>query len=250
MRLFNASKRFALAFAFSSLLAFANTIEFNLTASSGLAVGNLPQSVVVPTFPSLTVSGWKISEVALGTWISTNVILNNRNQAPDDRGLGVCSDAANCPATGNGTINEIDNDNGYFEVIRMDFGVQTFVNAIGLSSLDSGAKDHFAIFGSSMATPNLNTQATLLAKGSSLNFPVNPSVNINASYRYFFVSTQFDNMVGRENTSPALVLTDADFLLQSVNYTAVPEPGLGAIIGLAVLALGIRKYRHRIDPSR
>src|ERR1700687_4742516 len=120
----------------SAFAAQAATINF----STALAAGGI------------TITGWDVAK-ANGTLWSNNVILNNRREAPDDMGLGVCSVPTNCPTTGHGDNNEIDNNGSTFEVIRLDFGSSTMVTSIGLGSLDSGLKDGFAIFGSNTAVP-------------------------------------------------------------------------------------------------
>lgn len=208
----------ALAGALSLFNAQAATINF----STALPLGHQGQSVTVG---GVTASGWDVSKTNNAIWIDDGVILNNRNEGPDELGLGVCL-SSNCPTTGNGNINEIDNNGSTFEVVRLDFGVATFVNSIGLSSLDSGLKDGFAIFGSNTATPTISS-LTAIAQGTNTSAgSVTPIITIDETYRYFFVTS-----LKRATTD-----SGSDFLLASV--TTTPEPYTSAMLGLGLLGIG------------
>jgi hypothetical protein len=195
----------------------ATTINF----ATALSAGNKAQSLTVG---GVTASAWVVSKTD-GTWSSQGVILNNRNEGSTELGLGVCF-SSNCPSTGNGNINEIDNNGLTFDVIQLDFGVSTFVKSIGLSSLDSGLKDGFAIFGSN--TPQTLSSLTAIAQGtnSTVGPSVTPIININQSDRYFFVTSK----------NRGVNDTGSDFLLESV--TTAPEPYTSAMLGLGLLAIG------------
>ncbi len=215
-----------------SVAASGTTINF----STALAAGNLAQSV---STGGLTVSAWTVNKTT-GAWVSTGVILNNRQESPDDRGLGVCL-ASNCPATGNGDVNEIDNNGSTFDVIRIDLGSVAFLSTIGLSSLDGGAKDGFAIFGSNIALPTLSS-LTPIAQGTNLSVgQVNPIININQTNRYFFV-TPLGRTVNDSNS---------DYLFLSAN--TVPEPYTAATLAIGLLAIGalrLRTTRRRATQSK
>lgn len=192
--------------------------------STALSLGHQPESI---TISGITVSGWTVNKTT-GVWISDGVILNNRRELPDELGLGVCL-SSNCPPTGNGNLNEIDNNGSTFDVIRLDFGVASFLDAVGLSSLDSGTKDGFAIFGSNTARPDLTSTTSLVAIASGTNQSIghiDPIINVNQTFRYFFV-TPLNRGVNDSNS---------DFLLASVN--AVPEPYTAATLGFGLLAVG------------
>jgi hypothetical protein len=213
----------------TSLPANATTINF----STSLPGGHQGESV---TAGGVIASAWDVSKTNNAVWIDDGVILNNRQEGPDELGLGVCL-ASNCPTSGNGDINEIDNNGSTFEVIRLDFGVSTFVNSIGLSSLDSGLKDGFAIFGSNTAQPTLSS-LTAITQGTNTSVgSVTPTITINQSDRYFFVTSLKRGV----NDS------GSDFLLASV--TTAPEPYTSAMLGLGLLAIGAT-LRLRIAKQR
>lgn len=219
------------------LLASSPANATTITFSTALSAGNLTESVMVS---GMTVSAWTANKTT-GAWVSEGVILNNRQEAPDDLGLGVCL-TSNCPATGSGAINEIDNNGSTFEVIRLDFGATTFVDSIGLSSLDSSTKDGFAIFGSNTAQPILSS-LTAIAQGTNSSVgSINPMITINQSDQYFFVTS-----LNRETGA-----SGSDFLLESV--TTAPEPYTSAMLGLGLLAIGaalrLRIARQRNEESK
>jgi hypothetical protein len=217
-----------------SFAAKATTIDF----ATALTAGNKGQSVTVG---GVTASAWVVSKTVATSWVSTGVILNNRNEGPSELGLGVCF-SSNCPATGNGNINEIDNNGSTFDVIQLDFGVATRVNSIGLSSLDSGLKDGFAIFESNTATPNLSLMTPWVQGTNQSVGSVEPIIPVNQTFRYFFVTS-----MNRGTGS-----TGSDFLLESV--TTTPEPYTSAMLGIGLLAIGaalrLRMARQRTDESK
>jgi hypothetical protein len=210
----------------------ATTINF----STALPAGHLSESVSVG---GVTVSGWVVSKSNNAIWSLDGVILNNRQEGPSELGLGVCipTMATPCPTTGGGNINEIDNNGSTFDVIRLDFGATTWVSSIGLSSLDSGLKDGFAIFGSNTAQPTFSSLTSIVQGTNSSAGSVTPIVNVNQSNRYFFV------------TSLKRGITDSgsDFLLASV--TTAPEPYTPGMLGIGLLAIGAA-LRLRIGKQR
>jgi hypothetical protein len=215
----------------------------SINFSTALAAGNLAQSV---TTGGITISGWDVSK-ANGTLWSNGVILNNRREAPDDLGLGVCSLPSNCPTTGNGDNNEIDNNGTKFEVIRLDFGSSTLVTSIGLGSLDGGLKDGFAIFGSNTALPNLSMLTALVQGTNQSAGSVDPVLSINQSFRYFFVAPK----------DRGAYSSDSDFLLRSVSTgvtpSSVPEPVTCGMLGVGLVGLvalrGVRTLACRVETS-
>jgi len=226
-----------LALFIGSFNAKATTINF----STALPAGHQGESVTVG---GITASAWIVSKADGTSWISNGVILNNRQEGPSELGLGVCvpTTATPCPATGSGNINEIDNNGSTFEVIQLDFGVATRVNSIGLSSLDSGLKDGFAIFEGNTATPNLSLM-TPFAQGTNQSVgSVEPIIPVNQTFRYFFV-TSMNRGIGSSGS---------DFLLESV--TTTPEPYTSAMLGIGFLAIGaslrLRVARQRTKESK
>lgn len=224
------------AIVFVCLIGAASANATSVTFSTALSAGNLPESVTVG---GITVTGWDVSKTNGNLW-SNNVILNNRRESPDDVGLGVCTSRYNCPATGNGNINEIDNNGSTFEVIRLDFGTATDVQYIGLSSLDSGLKDGFAIFGSNTALPNLSNMTALASGTNQSEGTVNPIINLNDTYRYFFVTS----------LNRGISSTGSDFLLESVStgvhVTNTPEPYTAGMLAFGLLGL----VMYRIASAR
>ncbi len=209
----------ALAGMIASSSVYATTINF----STALPAGHQGESVTVG---GVTASAWVVSKANNAVWSLDGVILNNRQEGPSELGLGVCF-ASNCPASGNGDVNEIDNNGNTFDVVRLDFGVSTFVKSIGLSSLDSGLKDGFAIFGSNTALPTLSSLTAIVQGTNTSAGSVTPIINVNQSDRYFFVTSM------KRGASDS----GSDFLLASV--TTAPEPYTSAMLGLGLLAIGL-----------
>lgn len=175
--------------------------------------------------------------------------LFQRNEAPDDLGLGVCNSfddgGASCLATltGNGENNEIDNNGGTQDVIRLDFGAIASGLGVVLNSLDGTIEniDNFQIFRSNLVNPTLADNGStvfLLASGSeSSPGGVNPVIQLAGSYRYLYVTTSTGS-------------GDDDFLVRSATGPVgpVPEPASLALLaaGLAGMAgAGAWKKRRR-----
>jgi PEP-CTERM motif len=188
---------------------------------------------------TITVTAWTINGGSF-----TVQHLFQRNEGPDDRGLGVCNsldDQASCLSTltGNGDNNEIDNNGGHQDVIRLDFGTIATGLSVVLNSLDGtvGNIDNFQIFGSNLVNPTLAPSASvfLLASGSeSSSGGVDPVVPLSGSYRYLYITTSTGS-------------GDDDFLVRSATGR-VPEPASLALLaaGLAGLAgAGAWKGRRR-----
>jgi hypothetical protein len=212
------------------LLGGASIKATTIDLSSALPAGNLPDSETVGGF---TMTGWTVSKANNTIWSNLNVILNNRLDLPNDSGIGVCSPLTppSCPTSGSGNINEIDNNGTTFEVLRFDFNTPTIVNSFGLSSLDSGLKDGFAIFGSNTAQPTISG-LTALASGTNTSIgSINPTIAINQSFRYFFVTS-----LNRGTTS-----SGSDFLVKTVSYT--PEPITLSLVGLGLLGMGAQRRK-------
>ena len=221
-------KRFRIGL-FASMLCFgAATGEATvITFSGALPLGNLPQSVVIA---GVTVSAFEIAKTNGTSWMNTG-ILNNRNEGAAEFGLGVCADPLNCPATGNGSINEIDNDGSTFDAIRLDFGGVVLLNSVTLSSLDSGVKDGFAIFAATTPQPDLSA-LTPLAQGTNQTAGSDtPTIALNQDLRYLFIAPQLQGV----NDS------GSDFLLWKVDTAgaATPEPLTIVLVGLGLVAVGL-----------
>jgi hypothetical protein len=201
-----------------------------INLESSLPLGNLPDTETIGAF---TMTGWTVSKADNTVWSNSGVIMDNRDETPNDVGVGICSNFTNCPTSGNGNINEIDNNGSTFEVLRFAFATPTFLVSFGLSSLDSGLKDGFAIFGSNTAQPNIST-LTALASGTNTSEGgvINPTVTIDATFQYYFV------------TSLKRTASDSgsDFLVQTVTYA--PEPITISMVGLGLIGIGLLRRRR------
>jgi hypothetical protein len=212
----------------TALLAFtsnANAITWDFSGTGG-DLGTAP--VPFTSGPgTITVTAWTINSGSF-----TGQHLFQRNEAPDDRGLGVCNSVddggASCLSTrtGNGENNEIDNNGGHQDVIRLDYGATASGLSVILSSLDglSGNVDNFQIFGSNLANPTLASNGStvfLLASGNEgSSGGVDPTIPLAGSYRYLYITTSTGS-------------GDDDFLLRGA-IGRVPEPA-----SLALLASGL-----------
>jgi hypothetical protein len=182
----------------------------------------------------VTVSGWAVDKANPASWTPANI--NNRNE-PSDKGLGVCPLGQVCPPTGNGDINEIDNNGMTFDVLRLAPAAGFILTSVSLSSLDSGTKDNFAIFGSNTVNPVFSS-LTLLAQGSNATtHSTAPAISVNPNYAYYYVTTQARGA----NDS------NSDFLVSGIALergqicpgpTPTPEPATSAMIGAGLLVAG------------
>ena len=179
---------------------------------------------------TITATAWTLSS---GSFTAQHLF--QRNEVPDERGLGVCSSfddgGASCLSTltGNGENNEIDNNGGNQDVIRLDFGATAGGLGVALSSLDgtSGNIDNFQIFGSNLVNPALaNNGSTVFLRASGSESSAgseNPAISLAGSYRYLYVTTSTGS-------------GDDDFLLRSATGGSVPVPP-SSVPELASLAL-------------
>jgi len=211
----------------------ATTINF----STALPAGNLPES---ETINGITVSALEASGSRTTTW-SSNVILDNQRGGPTNSGLGVCPSARDCGYSDN----QIDTNGVSFDVIRLDFGVSTLVQSIGLSSLNDGSQGGFEIFGSNTALPNL-AKLTPLAQGTENSVhSVDPTITLNDTYRYFFVTAT--------DLNPSDCSSPSGFLLDTVttgtHVTNTPEPYSAGMLGIGLLGLAAYRFSARFRRS-
>jgi len=207
----------------------ATTINF----STGLPAGNLPES---ETIGGITVSALEASGSKTTSW-SSSVILDNQRNGATDSGLGVCPSARDCGYSNN----EIDTTGSSFDVIRLDFGVATLVQSIGLSSLNDGSLGGFEIFGSNTALPNLD-KLTPLAQGTENSVhSVDPTITLNDTYRYFFVAAT--DLSSSDCSTPSGFLLDT--VTTGIHTTNTPEPYTAGIMAAGLLGLALyRRFSH------
>ena len=206
----------------------ATTIDFSTALPPGVLTNSL-----VPSGAIFTLTGFTVDKATNLVW-SDNVRLVNRQEAPDDVGVGICPPSpASCPTTEGGSINEIDNNGSTFDVLRFAFSTPVEIHSIGLSSLDSGLKDGFAIFGSNTAQPTLSGLVAIASGTNTSAGSVNPTILINQTFQYFFVTS----LKRGANDD------DSDFLVKNISYG--PEPFTLGLVGAGLLGLGAwRRWRR------
>jgi len=187
---------------------------------------------------SVTAAAFTYSEPGGVATYTAALALIQRNQAPNDLGLGVCNsgDGAGCTTitSGNGDNNEIDNNGSLRDLIRLDLGSSRTGLSVTLASVDgtSGNIDNYAIYASNSATVKLSTLTALT--GSQSTGGINPTVNITGSWRYIFVTTGSG------------VNGDDDFLLKSATVSStVPEPASLLLMGSGLVGVAVWRLRRK-----
>lgn len=172
-----------------------------------------------------------------GSWMAANLF--QRDEDPEDHGMGVCNPQETCSAPGGGDINELDNAD-YAELIRLTLPAGFFWTEVGISSMDDNNSQDEDEFERGQAFATDDPDPANAASGAPFwQFAGNGLVELThpvagtdqfASYIFF---QPFDWAEGKN--------TNNDFLVWQATIEPIPEPGTvflfaGGLLGLLLAA--------------
>ena len=238
-------KRFMIGSAAAAGVLVAGTITANAAIFdfSGTG-GNLLATSAVFNVGSLnvTANGFEVDTATNSIYTGANLF--QRDDAPNDEGLGVCNSGDGACNTGD--TNEIDNNagNGVYDVIRLDVTGLTLIS-LGLSSLDDGPSENIdtaQIFFSDVEDLDLSPGNVTpdITQTESTQPSKNPDIDISS-----FTDFDFIYIAGEIGGS------DDDFLLRNLvvedpERQDIPEPTALGLLGFGLAGIGLIRRRRKL----
>lgn len=219
-----------------SVLAFGLALSARLEAavidfSQITGPGDTESSTLMDGDTGLLVDGFY--NAGLG-WFPANLFVRDET---NDHGLGICNPDETCSFPGGGDINELDN-NGAQELIRLTRPRGYDWVSVRVSSLDDNSGrslERGQLFIDFDGLPTTLDAVLLEFEGGG---PVEPTFLIPAfaAQAPFLFFRPFDWDEGTNDNNDFLVY-------QAVLQPSVPEPATIGLLGLGILALGLRRKR-------
>jgi hypothetical protein len=204
-----------------------------------------PASFNSPAQSSSTFGGITVDAFTYSAGAYTASQLWFRNEAPNDVGLGVCSEGTACGSpggTGNGDYNELSNETN-FEIIRLALPTNMVWSDLFVSSLDTGGSNNNEsgmLYWSNSATPLLSSLSGLAFSHNTLNADTGSiwsliPASFNPSDTYLFFTANASN--GSNN----------DYLVWGANVVQhVPEPAPYTLLLAGLGLIGFMARRKQV----